>query len=543
VIFKYRMERNFAGLLLACALALSLQAQRKGPDLILRNGHIFTGDGAHPWVTAISIEGDHVLATGNDDSITASADKQTRVIDLRGRMAMPGINDSHDHVGGAPSAVEARTARPPMADPSIAEVRDAVRSAAGTAPAGAWIHANVGVYVIRHPGEARTAIDEAGGGHPVILLAWWGHGVILNTQGLAKLGITDNVKDPQGGHFDRDPAGHLTGLAEEYAGSAIGRRWINEPGIPASIASLRHYANRRLAEGVTTVQIMGTNETLSDYRQTLLQAHAPLRIRLIRVPLPDEDARVTEQPASGEEVLTPLVRIAGIKWLMDGTRLDQLAYSTTDYPDRPGWRGRPNFDRPFIDVQLKTALAARDQLLMHIVGDAMTDEVLDEMEKLAPPEKWLPLRVRIEHASGFTTPARLARAKKLGLVIAQPRPGRPFRTILETGIPLAYGSDGGMAPFFMFAQLTIPGNPNSLSREQALAVLTSGPAYAEFQESRKGILAPGMLADISVLSQDVMTAPATALPGTRSLLTIVGGKIAFESPNFADAPASPVPAR
>jgi len=226
------------------------------------------------------------------------------------------------------------------------------------------------------------------------------------------------------------------------------------------------------------------------------------------------------------------VRVSGVKYVLDGTPIEELAYQTQDYADHPGWRGRPNFSSEFVAERLKEALDGRDQLSMHIVGDAMTDEVLDLMEKLAPAERWRPLRVRFEHGDGLTTQQRMERAHRLGIVVAQPRPGRPFRALLEAGIPLAYGSDGGMGPFFMLSQMTMPDNPQSISREQALAVLTSGSAYAEFEEKRKGTLQPGMVADIAVLSQDVTTAPQQALPATESLLTIVGGKIVYQSPKL-----------
>lgn len=527
-----------AGGVLAVAASLSAQTSVSTPDLILQNGHIYTGDVAHPWVEAVSIQGDHILSTGADATVSLTAGPGTRMIDLRGGMAMPGINDSHDHVGGATFGVEALTKRPPTEDPSLDELAEAIHAAATDAAPGVWIHAVVGIYTIRHPQEARATIDKSGGGHPVMLEAWWGHGVILNTQGLTKLGIENSVKDPEGGHYDRDSKGHLTGLAEEYAGHAIRRRLNTEAGIAASVASLRTYAQRRLAEGVTSVQVMATNETLSDYRQTFVQANVPLRFRIMRFPMPDEDKRVGERPTSGEEVLTPLVRIAGVKWVVDGTPMEELAYSMKDYPDHPGWRGRPNFSRKFIDEQLKTGLKGNDQLMLHVVGDAMTDEVLDEMEKLAPAELWHPLRVRFEHGFGFTTPERDTRAKKLGLVIAQPRPGTPFRTLREAGIPLAYGSDGGMAPFFMFALMTDIHDLNAITRAEALGVLTSGSSFGEFQEKKKGTLAPGMLADITVLSQDIMTASTEALPRTRSLLTIVGGKIAYSSPDFGATAAN-----
>lgn len=519
---------------LAATASLSAQTRVATPDLILHHGHIFTGDLAHPWAEAISIVFDHILAVGTDATIQPTAGPRTRLIDLQGRMAMPGVNDSHDHVGGASTGVEAQTTHPPMADPSLQELAEAIRTAAAAAPSGDWIHAVVGTNTIRHPQEARAIIDAAGAGHPVLLEAWWGHGVILNGQALTKLAIGDSVNDPQGGHWDRDAQGHLTGLAEEYAGHAIRRRLATDAGVPASVTRMRAYAQRRLSEGVTSVQVMATNETLSEFRQTFRQANVPLRFRIMRFPMPDEDKRVGERLASGEEILTPLVRIAGVKWVLDGTPLEQLAYSTKEYPNRPGWHGRPNFSREFIDQQLKNALNGKDQLMLHIVGDAMTDQVLDEMEKIAPAARWHPLRVRIEHADGFTTSERDARAKKLGLVIAQPRPGRPFRALREAGIPLAYGSDDGMTPFFMLAQMTDTHNPNAITREEALRVLTIGSSFAEFEEKKKGTLVPGMLADVAVLSQDVMTAPTEALPGTRSLLTLVGGKIAYSSPDFAE---------
>jgi predicted amidohydrolase YtcJ len=520
-----------AAIVVYVALSAAAWAQRpaSSPDLILRHGHIFTGTDDKPWVEAVAISGDHIVTVGADAVIMASADPHTKIIDLHGAMAMPGINDSHDHVGGAPYGVEAHTKRPAMMDPSIMEIAEAVRAAAGEAKPGEWITAQVGPAAIRHASETRKAMDDAGGGHPVMLEAWWGHGIMLNSAGLAKLGIDESVKELPGGRYDRDPEGHLTGLLEENTGNAIRRRLSSEMGVAPAIAPFRGYAQHRLEQGVTSVQVMATNQKLSDLKKVFVEAQTKLRLRVIRFPLPSEDGRDHESMGVGEETLTPLIRVAGVKWVLDGTPIEELAYQTKDYADRPGWRGRPNFSTEFIDTQLKIALTGKDQLVLHIVGDAMTDEVMDEMEKLAPAERWHPLRVRFEHGDGFTTPERMARAKKLGIVIAQPRPGRPFRALVDAGIPLAYGSDGGMAPFFMFARMTDALDPQSISREEALKILTAGPAFAEFQEHKKGVLAPGMLADVVVLSQDVMTAPTAALPGTKSVLTVIAGKVAFRA--------------
>ena len=526
--------------LVAGCICPGMHAQQRStaPDLILSHGHVFTADAANPWVEAIAIRGDRVVATGSTAAMLATADAHTVRIDLQGRMAMPGINDAHDHVGGAPFGLQlhfpsVNSRFGPGPDPSIAELAAAVKEAAEKAAPGQWIQGSVGVNVIRHPEEARRAMDEAAGDHPVEVGSWWGHGKVLNSRGLAAVGLTDAVKDPEGGHYDRDVHGHLTGLLEEEAGNEISRRLADQAGVPASVSAFQAYTARRLAEGVTSVQVMATNQRLSYLEKTFTEANSPLRVRIIRFPMPAEDARAGEVPGTGDRALTPRVRVSGVKYVLDGTPIEELAYRTTDYPDRPGWRGRSDYSAGFIDAQLRLALQHKDQLMMHIVGDAMTDQVLDAMEKLAPAPTWQPLRVRFEHGDGFTTPERMARAHAMGIVIAQPRPGRPWRSLTDAGIPLAYGSDGGMSPWLIFSVMTDPKNPEAIPVETALRDLTAVPAYAEFQETQKGSLLPGMLADVTVLSQDVTEPPKTPLPSTHSVLTIVGGKIAFQSPELA----------
>lgn len=175
-------------------------------------------------------------------------------------------------------------------------------------------------------------------------------------------------------------------------------------------------------------------------------------------------------------------------------------------------------------AQLGAALNGGEQILLHVVGDAMAEQVLTIMEERAPPERWSPLRVRFEHGNGLTGD-RIARAGRLGIVIAQPRPTSPIRAWIAAGIPVAYGSDMGFPPFVAFAQMTDPANPNSVPRDVGLVILTKWSAFAEFVEGRKGILAPGMVADMVVLSQDPLTAAQDRLPATRSILTIINGKI------------------
>ncbi len=144
-------------------------------------------------------------------------------------------------------------------------------------------------------------------------------------------------------------------------GNAIRRRLSSEMGVAPAIAPFRGYAQHRLEQGVTSVQVMATNQKLSDLlEKVFVEALTPLRLRIMRFPMPAEDALDHERLGAGEEKLTPLICVAGVKWVLDGTPIEELAYQTKDYADRQGWRGRTNFSTEFIDAQLKIALTGRD---------------------------------------------------------------------------------------------------------------------------------------------------------------------------------------
>ncbi len=514
----------------ACLLSLvqtgcmTATSRNPVPDLVLYSGHVLTGDSAAPSAQAIAIKDGRILAVGSDAEIGTRISHGTRVIELRGHTVIAGINDAHDHVGDAPFGTEAVTVTAPMADPPLAEVVDAVRRAASSSSEGSWIRVVVGQTVMQDARAANLAVGQAGGDHPVLLSAWWGHGVIASPVGLQRLHIDDTITDPNGGAYERDDTGHLTGKMEEYAGWSVLQHLHTEAGNAATIDALQRFSNRRIREGVTSAQIMAGYQKPDRFLAALDAASLPLRLRVVAFPFPDTNgdgmACWLKLPArAGDHI-----RFAGIKWILDGTPIEQLAYQTAAYPGRPDWFGRPNFNDDHIRAQLKTALDGGEQILLHVVGDAMAERVLTLMEEMAPPSRWAPRRVRIEHGNGLTGP-RIARARKLGIVIAQPRPSSPIRAWIAAGIPVAYGSDMGFPPFVAFAQMTSPLNPNSVSREVGMAILTRGPAFAEFAEDEKGTLSPGKVADIVVLSQDPMTTAQDRLAGIYSVLTIIDGQI------------------
>jgi predicted amidohydrolase YtcJ len=248
--------------------------------------------------------------------------------------------------------------------------------------------------------------------------------------------------------------------------------------------------------------------------------------------MPDPVNLRTSEWDVADEHPSSLTVVSGIKWVIDGTPIEELALQTHSYPGRPGWRGRLDFPMPAMRTMLATALRGGQQSLFHVVGEGATSAVISLMEKLAPAENWRDRRVRIEHGSGITG-AMVERARRLGIVIGQPRVegGSPFRTWQRAGIPLAYGSDNSPNPFLdLMLVITSPTDPSeALSREEAVTMFTRGSAYAEFQEDQKGTLAPGRLADLAVLSQDIFSVRPDALPATTSVLTMVGGRVVYQA--------------
>jgi predicted amidohydrolase YtcJ len=232
---------------------------------------------------------------------------------------------------------------------------------------------------------------------------------------------------------------------------------------------------------------------------------------------------------------------------MDGTPIERLMFMRESYADRPETPGRLNFTAADLTGFLERAMAAGEQPLLHAVGDATIDTLLDALDRTGG-ERWQALRPRIEHGD-MLEPAHLARARRLGVVLVQnpshlmlrdiaaaragPRVARldMLKSTIAAGVPVALGSDGPLHPFLnvMFASMNAVNPKEAMTREQAIVAYTHGSAFAEFQEKERGTLAVGKLADLAMLSQDVFTVPAEALPATTSVLTIVGGHVVYEA--------------
>jgi predicted amidohydrolase YtcJ len=532
----------------AVALGAAVGAACAGPapvaELVLHHAKVFTADSAAPWAQAVLIRGDRIGAVGANEAVLGAASPNAVRVDLGGRTVVPGFNDTHDHIALPAPGVVVATLADPLPEPTWALVRDSLRAAVARAPAGSWLRVSVGERVLSDPAARRDQLDQIAPGHPVALEAWTGHGVVLNSAAILALGIEESTADPLGGRLDRRRDGRLTGLIEEYAGY---RLWERRAPLSDSavVAALRARAREVIGWGITSIQNMATGMPPELLGRVLDTLTLPIRLRTIRLPLTTPAGRDLAGWAELRGSLGSGVVVSGTKWVLDGTPVERLAVMRAPYSDRPGWHGRLNFPPDTLRALLRDALAANDQPLLHAVGDSAIGLALALMTELAPDSVWRRLRPRIEHGDGLS-PDQYQLARRLGAVVVQNpshltlgpsalarlgpdrmRVYQPLRSLLRAGIPLALGSDGPLNPFLnlMFAVLH-PDNPGeALTMEEAVRAYTAGSAFAEHAEGEKGRLAPGLVADLAVLSQDIFTIPAPTLPATVSELTLVAGKV------------------
>jgi predicted amidohydrolase YtcJ len=521
------------------------QKPASAPSLVILNARIFTGTPTAPWAEAVSIVGERIGAVGTTVALRTAAGPATRVIDAAGRVVIPGINDAHVHIGATPAGIKLEGSSAIEHDPTLDEVLERLRVAAAKAPKGSWIFGEFGEHVLDDPKATRFALDAIAPAHLVELQAWTGHGALFNTAALRRLNVREDEPDPAGGFFVRVPgAKTITGLAHEYAGWIARQRLTMIPDEKAQIAALRAFGQEASAFGITSVQWMLNSRPVTAAARTAIAAGLPQRIRLIDFPMAAmsrwrEPARLMVKGAPG-------IAVSGTKWILDGTPIERLMFLREPYSDRPDTRGRLNFPAEDVTEFLRRAFAVREQPMFHAVGDGAIDTVLNSLERTGG-DSWQPLRPRIEHGD-MLEPSQFDRAKRFGVVVVQnpshfmlPAVMRKrlggrgsrvmmMRSMAESGVTVALGSDGPLNPYLnlMFATINANHPAEAMTREAALVAYTRGSASAELEDSQKGTIAPGMLADLAMLSQDIFKVPADALPATTSMLTVVGGRIVFE---------------
>lgn len=522
-------------------------AQQSTPDLILFNGKIFTSNISQPYVEALAIRGERIVAVGTSKEIISLAGQQTKRMDLGSRTVIPGINDAHYHLSVGP----ATTYDLPIKgiDPKWQEIKEALTTAVTKVPKGTWIDGVFGTTLLDDPQATRKELDAVAPDHLVTLADWTGHASLLNTAALRKLGVREDEPNPEGGVFGRTANGQLTGMVFEFAQFRLGSRFSELASEQDAAQQLHEFFDRAARLGITTVQNMSMPIVAQRCVTLFEKAPPPIRVRVIWFGLTDQHGRLTQEGRVPRGQPVPLVTVSGTKWILDGTPIERSAAMRKPYADRPSTLGELNFSEKEMEDILRESLQRDDQLMVHVVGDRTVQAFLNAMDATGGRAVWGKRRVRMEHGDGIL-PDLIPRVRELGIVVVQnpthltlrdlmvSRYGidradqlQPLRSLLQAGIPLALGSDGPANPFLNIMLATMyPGKPQeAITREQSVTAYTLTSAYAEFAEKQKGSLEPGKLADLAVLSQDIFKVPADDLPKTESVLTVVGGKIVYDA--------------
>lgn len=527
-------------------------------DLVVY-GRIWTGDRAHPWAQALAARGAIIVSVGTRASVSRLVGPGTRVLDNGRNLVTPGFGDAHTHFisgGFQLVSVDLRDADTP---------REFVRRIAEYArglPAGRWITGGDWDHErwAGSPLPRREWLDSAAPNNPVFVQRLDGHMGVGNSAALALAGITRDTPSPAGGLIVRDSAtGDLTGVLKD---NAMDRMFaaIPSPSDEEADSALQRAMRYAASLGVTTVHLMGGWDDFAILRRARARNAMVTRV-------------VDYVPITTWRRLADTVRIlgrgdewlswGGLKGFMDGSLGSTTAAFYEPYLDAPGTRGLLVTDSATRRQEVLSADSAGLQVAVHAIGDRANAMILGFYEEAISRNGARDRRFRVEHAQHLRQ-AGIARFGRLGVVPAmQPYhaiddgrwaanrldPARlrgtyAFRTLLDTRAHLAFGSDWTVATldpmwgiYAAFTRRTLDGrNPGGwypeqkISLEEALRCYTVAVAYAGFQESRVGVLKPGMLADLVLLDRDLFTIAPEDINQAHVHVTVLGGRVVFERP-------------
>jgi predicted amidohydrolase YtcJ len=520
-------------------------------DLILVNGRILTM-GRPASAEALAVIGDRVVAAGEEHDVLALRGPRTRVLDLRGRLALPGFTDSHVHLGALAARLSlVRLER--AATLSDALRRVAVR--ARTTPSGEWILGG-GFDKNRWGDEfpTRRHLDRVSPDHPVALVSRDGHALWANSLALKCCAITRRTPDPRGGVILRDGLGRPTGMLLESAAGLVRKSHAypdSAPRLKEIAAALRHL----IRHGITSVHLMEEMPLCHLLQELRGRGNPGPRVALYRgVDALPELVAAGVTSGFGDEWL----RIAGIKLFLDGSLGSQTAWLFRAHENSAAGRGVPALPPSELRSILRQAADARLACAIHAIGDRANAEALRALAAVGGGASGLPHR--IEHAQ-LLRPADIPRFGQLKVIASmQPchilgdiEPGERYwgrrcryayalRSLLRAGATLAFGSDAPVETadpiagiYAAVCRQGLDGRPEGgwYRAEEGIGVMaavrgyTVGPAAATMETRFKGKLSPGHLADIVVLSHDITRLRGPRLLGARVDAVVIGGKMRY----------------
>ncbi len=545
-----------------------------GPaDLVLRNGRIVTVDGQSPQVSALAIKGDRITAVGNDRDMLRFTGRKTQVIDLKGMLAIPGFIEGHGHfysLGASLMELELRYAN--NWDAIISLVAEEVKKL----KPGTWIIGR-GWHQDKWDAKPQPNVEGLPFHHklsavsphnPVFLSHTSGHGVFINKAAMQAAGISRISVDPSGGEIVRDEYGEPIGMLREYAAQPVrealaaykAQRTLKE--IEADMRrQVLLAAKNAIENGITSFQDMGSTwEELDHLKIMAEEGNLPIRLYMaVQEPAVEMEEKLANYRLLGYGNNFLTIRCIGEK-VLDGALGTHGGWLLEPYNDFPRSYGLNVTPIPEIRHSAELAIKHDYQLAIQGIGDRAARELFNIYEEQfnLHPEKQ-DHRWRIEHAQ-VTHPDDLPRYAALGVIpgtqgifacsdgpwvldrLGAERTkerGYIFRSMAESGALIMNGTDppveeiSPIASFHCSITRKLPDGSifqpeQRLTREQALRSYTINNAYAAFEEDIKGSITPGKLADITVLSKDIMTVPEEDIPGTEIVYTIIGGEVKYK---------------
>ena len=552
---------------IAAALAaggLALPSPQAEPaDLAFRNGQVYTANTRQARVQAVAVKGNKIVYVGDNGGLRRFVGPNTRIVDLRGATMVPGLSDAHMHlsgVGGREMTLNLEGTN------TLAEFLARVKARVDSARPGQWVTGRGWIETFWRPPvfPTRQDLDEIAPNNPVLLTRADGHAAVANSAALRLAGITRATAAPAGGAINKDAQGEPTGMLVDAAQRLVGRL-VPPPTEDERDQQIILGAQRSAQLGWTQVQdAHGSWAEVERMRR--LYRDGRIKVRIYKaISGPSADAtRLIEQGPSVDEFDGKLtVRV--IKVVMDGALGSRGAALLQAYSDDPDTRGLITTDTTALKPMLAAALRAGIQVETHAIGDRGNRLTLDfyeralaevpsEQRKIAEP-RW-----RDEH-SQIVHPDDLPRFKQLG-VIASMQPSHAigdlyfapsrlglerlkgayaWQTLIKLGVPMAGGSDAPVErgePLIEFyaavARKDLKGGSGNgwhpeerVTRDQALRMFTVGPAFAAFEEDRRGTIEVGKWADFTVFDKDIMRVPEPEILTAKCTMTVVGGEIVW----------------
>jgi len=535
--------------------------QQEGADLVITNGKVITVDDGIPQAQAVAVRSDRILAIGSVADVRRYVGPSTQVIDVQGQLVIPGFIEGHGHFTGVG---EAQLNLKLMPTTSWDQIVSMVAEAAKTAKPGEWIigrgwhqekwtsrpNPNVEGF------PTHASLDAVSPNNPVLLTHASGHASFVNARAMEISDINRSTPDPPGGEILKDAAGNPTGLLRETASGLVhtGR------GDPSRARRVLELASQEsLSKGVTSFQDAGSSfATIDLMKQMIDQGQIGVRLWVMVREGNEREAPLLSKYRTidyGKSHLT----VRAIKRQIDGALGSRGAWLLEPYSDKPESAGLNTTSIADITETARLAIANDYQLCVHAIGDRANRETLNIFEQAfkANPSKH-DLRWRVEHAQHLS-PQDIPRFGQLGVIASMQgihctsdapyvieRLGSKraeegayvWQKLMKSGAVVSNGTDApveDMDPIANYyatvSRKTKDGKvffpDQRMSRMEALKSYTLNAAYAAFEESSRGSLKVGKLADMTVLSKDITSIPEDEIPTAHVSYTIVGGKVVY----------------